>query len=108
MARFTVDASRLNFNVERRGKEYNQRVLQRAQAVFSTLLLLLPAPGIFLCMPLVTFYTTEQSCGSSADSRSLASITSDSATYSSQSGPAGGILVSPHFGHVLTVTASAL
>lgn len=43
MARFIVDASRLNFNVERRGKEYNLRLLQRAQAIFSTLLRLLPS-----------------------------------------------------------------
>jgi hypothetical protein len=43
MARFTVDGSRLNFNIERRGKEYNLRVLQRAQAIFSTLLRLLPS-----------------------------------------------------------------
>lgn len=43
MARFLVDASRLNFNVQRAGKEYNLRVLQRAQAIFSTLLRLLPS-----------------------------------------------------------------
>lgn len=43
MARFTVDPSRLNFTIERRGKEYNLRVLQRAQAIFSTLLRLLPS-----------------------------------------------------------------
>lgn len=43
MARFTIDASRLNFSVERRGKEYNVRLLQRAQAIFSTLLRLLPS-----------------------------------------------------------------
>ena len=41
MARFSLDPSRLNFNVERKGKEYNLRVLQRAQAIFSTLLGLL-------------------------------------------------------------------
>jgi hypothetical protein len=43
MARFIVDPARLNFNIERKGKEYNQRVLQRAQAIFSTLLQLLPS-----------------------------------------------------------------
>lgn len=43
MARFTLDVHRLNFNVERSGKEYNLRVLQRAQAIFSTLLGLLPS-----------------------------------------------------------------
>lgn len=43
MARFSIDASRLNFNTERKGKEYNLRVLQRAQAILSTLLTLLPS-----------------------------------------------------------------
>jgi len=43
MARFTIDPARVNFNIERRGKEYNLRVLQRAQTVFSTLLGLLPS-----------------------------------------------------------------
>lgn len=43
MARFTVDPARLNFGIERSGKEYNLRVLQRSQAVFSTLLALLPS-----------------------------------------------------------------
>jgi hypothetical protein len=43
MARFIIDSSRLNFSVERRGKEYNLRILQRAQAIFSTLLRLLPS-----------------------------------------------------------------
>lgn len=43
MARFTVDPARLNFNLERQGKEYSQRCLQRAQAIFSTLLALLPS-----------------------------------------------------------------
>lgn len=43
MARFTVDPARLNFNIERKGKEYNLRVLQRAQAIFSSLLQLLPS-----------------------------------------------------------------
>lgn len=43
MARFNVDPARLNFNVERKGKEYNLRLLQRAQSIFSTLLSLLPS-----------------------------------------------------------------
>lgn len=43
MARFTIDPNRLNFNIERKGKEYELRVLQRAQAIFSTLLGLLPS-----------------------------------------------------------------
>lgn len=43
MARFTFDANRLNYNLERSGKEYNLRVLQRAQAIFSTLLGLVPS-----------------------------------------------------------------
>jgi len=43
MARFTVDISRLNFSVYRSGKEYNLRVLQRAQTIFSALLNLLPS-----------------------------------------------------------------
>src|ERR1051325_325175 len=43
MARFSIDGSRLNFSTERKGKEYNLRVLQRAQAILSTLLALLPS-----------------------------------------------------------------
>lgn len=43
MARFQIDPSRLNFTVDRRGKEWNLRVLQRAQAIFTTLLNLLPS-----------------------------------------------------------------
>lgn len=43
MARFTLDPRRLNFTVEQKGKEYNLRVLQRAQAIFTTLLGLLPS-----------------------------------------------------------------
>lgn len=43
MARFTIDPARLNFTIERKGKEYELRVLQRAQAIFSTLLGLLPS-----------------------------------------------------------------
>lgn len=43
MARFTLDPNRLNFTIARKGKEYNLRLLQRAQAIFSTLLNLLPS-----------------------------------------------------------------
>jgi len=43
MARFQIDPNRLNFNIENRGKEWNLRVLQRAQAIFTTLLNLLPS-----------------------------------------------------------------
>jgi hypothetical protein len=43
MARFTIDPDRLNFAIERKGKEYNLRVLQRAQTIFSALLNLLPS-----------------------------------------------------------------
>jgi hypothetical protein len=43
MARFTLDPSRVNFNVSRSGKEYNLRVVQRAQAIFTSILGLLPS-----------------------------------------------------------------
>jgi len=43
MARFDIDPSRLNFTIERKGKEYNLRVLQRAQSIFSSMLNLLPS-----------------------------------------------------------------
>lgn len=43
MARFKLDPARLNFTIERRGKEYNLRLLQRAQTIFSGLLNLLPS-----------------------------------------------------------------
>jgi len=43
MARFTLDLSRVNFSIERRGKEYNLRVLKRAQTIFTALLNLLPS-----------------------------------------------------------------
>ena len=43
MARFTFDPSRLNYVVQRSGKEYNLRLLQRSQAIFTTLLNLLPS-----------------------------------------------------------------
>ena len=43
MARFVLDPNRLNFSIERKGKEYNLRVLQRAQVIFTNLLNLLPS-----------------------------------------------------------------
>jgi hypothetical protein len=43
MARFTIDPARVNFSIVRRGKEYNLRVIQRAQVIFSNLLNLLPS-----------------------------------------------------------------
>jgi hypothetical protein len=43
MARFTFDRTRVNLTVERRGKEYNLRLLQRAQSIFGGLLTLLPS-----------------------------------------------------------------
>lgn len=43
MARFVIDPNRINFNIERKGKEYQLRVTQRAQTIFTTLLNLLPS-----------------------------------------------------------------
>lgn len=43
MPRFVRDPLRLNFTVEQKGKEYNQRLLFRSQAVFTSLLNLLPS-----------------------------------------------------------------
>jgi hypothetical protein len=43
MARFQFDPSRLNYTTEQKGKEYNLRLLQRAQTIFTTLLNLLPS-----------------------------------------------------------------
>lgn len=43
MARFDIDPNRVNFSIIRKGKEYNLRVLQRAQSIFSNLLNLLPS-----------------------------------------------------------------
>lgn len=43
MARFTADPNRLNHTIEQSGKEYNLRLLQRAQTIFTTLLNLLPS-----------------------------------------------------------------
>lgn len=43
MPRFDRDPRRLNFTVEQKGKEYNQRLLLRSQAIFTSLLNLLPS-----------------------------------------------------------------
>lgn len=43
MARFTIDPNRVNFNIVPAGKEYQLRVLQRAQTIFTALLNLLPS-----------------------------------------------------------------
>lgn len=41
--RFVLDPARVNFSIVPKGKEYNLRVLQRAQNIFTTLLNLLPS-----------------------------------------------------------------
>jgi hypothetical protein len=43
MARFQPDTNRLNHTIDQKGKEYNLRLLQRAQTIFTTLLNLLPS-----------------------------------------------------------------
>ena len=43
MARFLNDPNRLNRTVDQTGREYNLRLLQRAQSIFSQLLNLLPS-----------------------------------------------------------------
>lgn len=43
MARFVRDPNRTNYTLQQRGKEYNLRLVQRAQAIFTTLLNLLPS-----------------------------------------------------------------
>lgn len=43
MPRFQLDLDRVNFNIFRRGKEYNLRLTQRAQVIFTGLLGLLPS-----------------------------------------------------------------
>jgi hypothetical protein len=43
MARFQNDPNRLNYTIEQSGKEYNLRLLGRAQSILSTLLGLLPS-----------------------------------------------------------------
>ncbi len=46
MARFQQDNNRLNHNLVQKGREYNLRLVQRAQAIFATLLNLLPSSYI--------------------------------------------------------------
>lgn len=46
MARFIPDANQLNHTVVQSGREYNLRLVQRAQVIFSTLLDLLPSNWI--------------------------------------------------------------
>ena len=43
MARFQRDPNRINYTLSQSGREYNLRLLQRAQAIFSGLLNLLPS-----------------------------------------------------------------
>jgi hypothetical protein len=43
MPRFQQDPNRLNYTLSQTGREYNLRLLQRAQAIFSALLNLLPS-----------------------------------------------------------------
>jgi hypothetical protein len=43
MARFVFDPTRLNYTIQQQGKEYNLRLLQRSQTIFTTLLNLLPS-----------------------------------------------------------------
>lgn len=43
MPRFTLDLNRVNFTVERRGKEYELRLHKRSQTILNTLLSLLPS-----------------------------------------------------------------
>jgi hypothetical protein len=46
MARFTQDPSRLNYTAQQVGKEFNLRLVLRAQSIFTTLLNLLPSNWI--------------------------------------------------------------
>lgn len=43
MGRFSIDPARVNYSIIPKGKEFNLRVLQRAQSIFSNLLNLLPS-----------------------------------------------------------------
>ena len=43
MARFEDDPNRVNYTIQQKGKEYNLRLLQRSQTIFTTLLNLLPS-----------------------------------------------------------------
>jgi hypothetical protein len=46
LARFVFDPNRLNSDINAKGKEYNLRLIQRAQTIFSTFLGLLPSSYI--------------------------------------------------------------
>src|SRR5271166_7061315 len=46
MARFKFDNVRLNYTIQQSGKEFNLRLLQRSQTLFTTLLNLLPSSYI--------------------------------------------------------------
>jgi hypothetical protein len=46
MARYVLDLNRLNYTTSQTGREYQLRLLQRAQAIFTTLLNLLPSSYI--------------------------------------------------------------
>ena len=46
MARFTYDPNRLNYNISQTGREYQLRLVQRAQTIFTTLLNLLSSSWI--------------------------------------------------------------
>jgi hypothetical protein len=48
MPRFVTDPNRLNFTVTQTGKEYNLRLIGRAQSIFNTLLGLLPSNYVSL------------------------------------------------------------
>lgn len=43
MARFTFDPNRVNYTIQQQGKEYNLRLVQRANVIFATMLNLLPS-----------------------------------------------------------------
>lgn len=43
MSRFTLDLSRVNFTIERRGKEYELRLQKRSQTILNALMSLLPS-----------------------------------------------------------------
>ena len=46
MARFQYDPARLNYTLQQNGREYNLRLSQRSQAIFNTLMHLLPSNWI--------------------------------------------------------------
>lgn len=48
MARFSLDPNRVNYTIQQKGKEFNLRLLGRAQSIFTNLLGLLPSNYISL------------------------------------------------------------